>query len=538
MAQILYTLSILLAVADVAAVAGGAYLFVVGGLLQGGNVQMVTGIIIAVLGLVFRYPIQQMRYKTRQDAEYDQNGMSKSKSYVKLSKKERDMIDLQKTADVERILSSSELKKLTKQGAKDPDKEMAELIGMGEVKAKMEEMVARMEFEAQESGRNKKKRSADSMSGRHMVMFGRQGTGKAQPLYSKVLTPDGWVKMGDIHVGDLVTASDGSSATVMGVYPQGKKKVFELIFSDGSRCRCSDEHLWSVIYKGKKKATMTLNEILDAGLLDWDKEKRRWMSNFSVPKFEPEAGRCHQVGIVNAVYIGEEECQCIYISSKDHLYITDDYILTHNTTIARIMTGFLFRYGYISKNQIIEVDGNFLRAGEYTAQKVNLLCQKAYGGVLFIDEAYALMYSSDGSGEEAIATLIKQMEDHRGQFVVILAGYTDEMKQLLSLNPGFTSRIKEYLFFPDYTDEEMRQIFEFMAKKQGFSVDSHAWDAFDERVNRERRTEQFANARTARNILTESVDRHSLNFIKKKEPEEMRHVVQADDIPRQPKGIF
>ena len=114
-----------------------------------------------------------------------------------------------------------------------------------------------------------------------------------------------------------------------------------------------------------------------------------------------------------------------YIDHPDHLYITDDYIVTHNTTIARIMAGFLYKYGYIKENKCIEIDGNFLKAGTESALKTELVIRAAYGGVLFIDEAYALMESGDGSGEQVIATLIKQMEDNRDKFILIIAGYTN-----------------------------------------------------------------------------------------------------------------
>ena len=236
--------------------------------------------------------------------------------------------------------------------------------------------------------------------------------------------------------------------------------------------------------------------------------------------------------ITDIRYIGEETCQCIYIDDPSHLYITDDYIVTHNTTVARIITGFLYKNGYIKKNQLIEIDGNFLKAGEYTAVKTEEIIRRARGGVLFIDEAYALMQSSDGSGQEAIATLIKQMEDMRSDFILIMAGYTREMQALLRMNPGFSSRIKEYLDFPDYDDKSMREIFTMMAKGDGFAVDPEAYKAFDIRVAKERRTMSFGNGRTARNILDEARNRHALNFIQKHLPESQRYVISYDDIPQ------
>lgn len=315
----------------------------------------VIGAIIAVVGLSLNKIMQDLRVKYRNKVEYDEFGRSKTKGkYEYLSKAERDQIDLQKTLDMERIMNSTAVKKLIKEGSKEPQKDMDSLIGLAPVKQKMKEMVARMEFDST------LKKSENSMSGRHMVFYGSPGTGK--------------------------------------------------------------------------------------------------------------------------------------------------------TTVARILTGFLYKYGYIKKNKCVEVDGNFLKAGSDTALKTELIIREAYDGVLFIDEAYALMDSVDGSGKDAIATLIKQMEDNRDRFILILAGYTNEMKRLLDANPGFESRIKEYLDFPDYNSVEMRDIFTKMAQESGFVVTEEALCSFDERIEKERRLKSFGNGRTARNVLDESIDKHALNF--------------------------
>ena len=201
---------------------------------------------------------------------------------------------------------------------------------------------------------------------------------------------------------------------------------------------------------------------------------------------------------------------------------------TGKTTIARIMAGYLYKYGYIRKNKCLEIDGNFLKAGEYSAEKTSIVIRRAMGGVLFIDEAYALM--GDQAGAEAVATLIKEMEDHRGDFVLILAGYTNEMRQLLEYNPGFASRVKEYLTFPDYNAKEMEQIFELMAKSKGFSVDAAAYPRYDRRVASERELRSFGNGRTARNILEETLDRHARNYMEGKLDKADEFVIVSDDI--------
>ena len=129
---------------------------------------------------------------------------------------------------------------------------------------------------------------------------------------------------------------------------------------------------------------------------------------------------------------------------------------TGKTTAARIMTAFLYRSRLIRENRLIEIDGNILigkTPGE-TALKTRCVLQKASGLVLFIDEAYTLIKG----GQECIATLIRSMEDQGDHFVLILAGYPKEMAALLRENPGFRSRIRDYLFFEDFSDSELWEI--------------------------------------------------------------------------------
>ena len=344
------------------------------------NSQLYIVDCIFVMSFLLRKPLEKEMNKYKQMAEYDEFGLKKKKNgRYDLSKEERRALDLQQMANMERLISETTLKKITKKGSVNPDRDMDKLIGLGPVKQKMKEMVARMEFEKY-SRKNKKENM--SMSGRHMVFYGNPGTGK--------------------------------------------------------------------------------------------------------------------------------------------------------TTVARIITGFLYKNKYISSNKIIEVDGNFLKAGSPgdTATKVKLVLRYAYGGVLFIDEAYALMDSGDGCGAEAIATLIAEMENNRNRFILIMAGYTREMKMLLEQNPGFESRIKEYLVFPDYNETEARQIFMTMAAEQNFVVNGDAYEAFDERMAKERRLRSFGNARTIRNVLDESIDKHALNYVENRMEKSQKYILMPCDISR------
>merc|ERR1719453_836681 len=139
---------------------------------------------------------------------------------------------------------------------------------------------------------------------------------------------------------------------------------------------------------------------------------------------------------------------------------------TGKTTVARIVAELLGSMGLIRKGHLVEADRASLVAGYsgQTALKTRQVVEQAMGGVLFIDEAYALV-SEDGKdsfGKEALDTLIKMIEDRRQDLVVILAGYPDEMERLVSTNPGVRSRFPTSIGFEDYTEEELMQIAEQM----------------------------------------------------------------------------
>lgn len=350
--NLLYLLVILLSIVSVVIPLLGIYLF----LTNFSETKQVNLLYLSFLiPLLFTKLLFEARIKLRNIVDYDEFGVSKKYGkYERMSAKEKKVIDMQKMADMERILSSSQIKKLTHKGSEDPFKDMKKLIGLRNVKDKMNEMVARMEFE-----RSSKKMQ---ISSKHMAFLGSPGTGK--------------------------------------------------------------------------------------------------------------------------------------------------------TTVARIMTGFLYKNKYIKKNKCVEVDGNFLKSSTSadTAIKTELIIREALGGVLFIDEAYALIEGSDGIGEQAVATLIKAMEDRKGEFVLILAGYTNEIKKLIQSNPGFESRIKDFMVFQDYNNEELKEIFINMARDNNFVVDANALDKLEERFERERNLSSFGNGRTARNILDECIDKHAFNF--------------------------
>ncbi|MDE5558082.1 MAG: hypothetical protein K2J32_10415 [Ruminococcus sp.] len=257
------------------------------------NQYMLTGAgAVVLLYMIIRKPLANLVADGRQSVEYDEFRRSKRKGdFKRLSRAEQDAIDLQKTADMERLLSQSVINRIIKQGSKNPEKDLADMTGLAPVKNKVSEMAARMQFEKQNNKGKSRKNRINSMSGRHMVFYGSAGTGKAQPLYSKVLTPNGFVRMGDIKVGDLVISGTNRVSKVLGVYPQGEKDIYEITFDDGSKCRCSDEHLWTVqTDKDRAKRgenvyrTIELKEMLDNVMVKHGSVERK---NCSVDYVEP-----------------------------------------------------------------------------------------------------------------------------------------------------------------------------------------------------------------------------------------------------------
>jgi hypothetical protein len=182
---------------------------------------------------------------------------------------------------------------------------------------------------------------------------------------------------------------------------------------------------------------------------------------------------------------------------------------TGKTTVARLVAGIYAALGLLTKGQLVEVDRSELVAGYLgqTAAKTAEVVKSALGGVLFIDEAYSL--SGDQYGTEAIDTLVKEMEDHRGDLVVIVAGYPLPMQVFIAQNPGLESRFRTHLEFVDYTDDELVQIFGVMAAGAEYDVDEPVLDRLRSILGGVERGPTFGNARYVRNLLEAAIGRQA-----------------------------
>lgn len=249
----------------------------------------------------------------------------------------------------------------------------------------------------------------------------------------------------------------------------------------------------------------------------------------------------HQVGsLVNLICVQKmRESQGMKTSDVSKHMVFMGNPGTGKTTVARMLAEIYKYLGVLRKGQLIEVDRSGLVRGYVgqTAARVQEVVEEALGGILFVDEAYTLTVNKgEGDfGQEAVDTLLKAMEDHRKDLIVIVAGYTNLMDQFLESNPGLRSRFSNFIHFDDYTAEEMMDILKKNLMEQEYKLSPDAekkalW-MLQERIAH--KPDNFANARDVRNFMEHAISNQASRIVKlenAKEDKEILGTIEEDDL--------
>ena len=212
---------------------------------------------------------------------------------------------------------------------------------------------------------------------------------------------------------------------------------------------------------------------------------------------------------------------------------------TGKTTIARILTRILYDFGYIRENKCVEIDGGYMKSpyvGQ-TAERASAILRYAMGGVLFIDEAYMMMDDkTTNAGSEATGVLLKAMEDNKNDFVVIFAGYEDNVNRLLSSNEGFASRIKYKVYFDNFSVDELVKIFQLdlseysKSSDMNYQLEDGVLELLESQFAKELTVPGFGNARVVRNALDNILDNHADHFMKGDIGQDKKYVITKKDV--------
>lgn len=328
----------------------------------------------------------------------------------------------------------------------------------------------------------------------------------------------------------------GNARLVNGIVEEGKQNLALRLIREKKIEKADKKELSTIVYEDiepfithnrKTKVLLPINE----KLLDESLEKLNRLIGLKTVKKEVDE-------MANLVKYYRETNKYDPQSFTLHTVFTGNPG-TGKTTVARLMADIYKALGVLERGHLVEVDRKALVAefvGQ-TAAKTSRMIDEAKGGVLFIDEAYALNSGSGSNdyGKEAIETLLKRMEDERGNFIVIAAGYPDEMKQFLEMNPGLMSRFDKTIHFEDYDLEELMQIADMLFEEKDLKLDEEARKYLENYLSLllSKKNKYFGNARAVRKIVEEVTRNQHLRMAKMSKDERAKidtSIVNMEDL--------